>query len=253
MGMRIVIVVVALTALLTGTGEGSGEQEGQVDYSGSHRQMLESVRADVARNDQVLGRPTLSAVVDSAMGTVPRHEFVPFEIRPHAYANRALSIGYGQTISQPTIVAMMTDLLALAPGDRVLEIGTGSGYQAAVLAEVLPGDTIHTIEIVPELARSARERLKALGYDNVRVHTGDGYLGLPELGPFQGIIVTAAADAVPPPLIEQLAPGGLLVMPLGSQDETQWLTVLAKNDAGEISRRVVLPVRFVPLTGDHSD
>jgi protein-L-isoaspartate(D-aspartate) O-methyltransferase len=253
MGMRHVIIVVALTTLIAGTGEGSAQEEGQVDHSGSHERMLEAVRADVARNRQVLGRTHLSAAVEAAMAAVARHEFVPPELVKFAYANRPLAIGHGQTISQPTIVAMMTDLLALEPGDRVLEVGTGSGYQAAVLSEVLSAGVVHTIEIVPDLARSARKRLKALGYDNVRVHTGDGYLGLPDLAPFQGIMVTAAADEVPPPLIEQLAPGGRLVMPLGSQSETQWLTVLGKDEDGEISRRVVLPVRFVPLTGDHVD
>jgi protein-L-isoaspartate(D-aspartate) O-methyltransferase len=251
MGMRVVIVVVALTALIAGTAEGSGEEEGQMDHSGAHQRMLEAVRADVARNRQVLGREHLSATVEAAMAAVPRHEFVPPELRRHAYANHPLSIGHGQTISQPTIVAMMTDLLGLGPDDRVLEVGTGSGYQAAVLSEVLSEGVVHTVEIVPDLAKSARKRLKALGYHNVKVHAGDGYLGLPGLGPFDGIMVTAAADEVPPPLIEQLAPGGRLVMPLGSQHETQWLTVLAKDEKGEISRRVVLPVRFVPLTGDH--
>jgi protein-L-isoaspartate(D-aspartate) O-methyltransferase len=253
MDMRQVIFILSLTALITGTGKGSGEQEGQMDHSGAHQRMLEAVRVDVARNRQVLGRDRLSASVEAAMAAVSRHEFVPPDLVNFSYDNRPLAIGHGQTISQPTIVAMMTDLLALAPGDRVLEVGTGSGYQAAVLSEVLSAGEVHTIEIVPELARSARKRLKTLGYDNVRVHTGDGYLGLPELAPFQAIMVTAAADEVPPPLIEQLAPGGRLVMPLGSQTETQWLTVLAKDEKGEVSRRVVLPVRFVPLTGDNLD
>ena len=209
--------------------------------------MVRSVAADVTRNSHVLGRPHLSESVLQAMDLVPRHLFVPPELRQHAYANRPLSIGHGQTISQPTIVAMMTDLLGLRPDDRVLEVGTGSGYQAAVLSEVLPWGTVHTMEIVPELARSARIRLEDLHYDNVTVHEGDGYLGLPELAPFSGIMVTAAAEQIPPPLIEQLAPGGVLVMPVGGMGETQWLTVLSKDADGTIDRRVVLPVRFVPL------
>lgn len=232
---------------------GSPEPSDPEEFQAARRRMMELVHADVARNAEVLGRGELSVEVAGAMARVPRHRFVPPELAGNAYANRPLSIGHGQTISQPTIVAMMTDLLALEPGDRVLEVGTGSGYQAAVLSEVLPDGVVHTIEIVPELARTARKRLKALGYHNVRVHTGDGYLGLPDQAPFHGIIVTAAAEKVPPPLVEQLAPGGLLVMPLGSQTETQWLTVVAKDEKGEVSRRVVLPVRFVPLTGDNVD
>jgi protein-L-isoaspartate(D-aspartate) O-methyltransferase len=253
---RTVIPLLLLASIAGGVGASdpdSASKESPMDYAGSHQRMLEAVRADVARNDQVLGRGRLSAAVDAAMAAVPRHEFVPPELARHAYENRPLSIGHGQTISQPTIVALMTDLLALEPSDRVLEVGTGSGYQAAVLSEVVPDGRIHTIEIVPELARSARKRLKALAYDNVRVHTGDGYLGLPGEAPFQGIMVTAASEEIPPPLIEQLAPDGRLVMPVGSRTGAQWLTLLAKDEDGEISRRVLLPVRFVPLTGDHVD
>jgi protein-L-isoaspartate(D-aspartate) O-methyltransferase len=212
--------------------------------------MLRSVQADVARNREVLGRPTLSAPVAAALAAVPRHEFVPHTYRTHAYENRALPIGLGQTISQPTIVALMTDLLALAPGDTVLEVGTGSGYQAAVLSAVLTDGYVHTIEIVTDLARTARLRLRSLGYDNVEVHEGDGYAGLPDHAPFAGIMVTAAADAVPQPLIDQLAPGARLVMPVGDRDEVQWLTVLEKAPDGALTRRRVLAVRFVPLTGE---
>jgi len=219
-------------------------------HDAERRAMVRAVEADVRRSPEVLGRTTLSATTRGALLTVPRHEFVPHTFRVHAYENRALPIGLGQTISQPTIVAMMTDVLALAPTDTVLEVGTGSGYQAAVLSEVLSGGYVHTIEIVTELARTARMRLEVMGYDNVTVHEGDGYAGLPDVAPFDGIMVTAAAEKVPPALIEQLAPGGKLVMPLGEQHDVQWLTVLEKDDAGEISRRVVLPVRFVPLTGE---
>jgi protein-L-isoaspartate(D-aspartate) O-methyltransferase len=223
------------------------------DWSGPHQDMMRAIHADVARNIQVLGRDHLSESVALAMAKVPRHEFVPPELRRNAYANHPLPIGHGQTISQPTIVALMTDLLSLASGDNVLEVGTGSGYQAAVLSEVVSGGTVFTIEIVPDLARTARKRLAALGYQNVSVHTGDGYLGLPDHAPFDGIMVTAAAEEIPPPLLEQLKPGGRLVMPVGGQGETQWLTLVSKNTKGEVDRRVVLPVRFVPLTGDHVD
>jgi protein-L-isoaspartate(D-aspartate) O-methyltransferase len=225
---------------------------GEPDYAGPHRSMMEAIHADVARNTQVLGRDHLSEPVSLAMATVARHQFVPPELRGNAYANHPLPIGHGQTISQPTIVALMTDLLGLCPEDTVLEIGTGSGYQAAVLGEVVHRGRVHTIEIVSELARSARKRLADLDYQNVVVHTGDGYLGLPEYAPFDGVMVTAAAREIPAPLLEQLKPGGRLVMPVGGQDETQWLTVISKDSSGEIDRRVVLPVRFVPLTGDHT-
>ncbi len=213
---------------------------------------MRAIHTDVARNRQVLGRDHLSEPVALAMATVPRHEFVPKELQGNAYTNHPLPIGHGQTISQPTIVALMTDLLALGPEDNVLEVGTGSGYQAAVLSEVVTRGQVFTIEIVSELARTARKRLANLGYKNVVVHTGDGYLGLPENAPFDGIMVTAAADEIPAPLIEQLKPGGRLVMPVGGRGETQWLTLVSKDLEGEIDRRVVLPVRFVPLTGDHT-
>jgi protein-L-isoaspartate(D-aspartate) O-methyltransferase len=255
MSMRMKFLVGLMMASMAGDAGGSGTpaqaEESQMDWSSLHRQMLDAVNADVARNHQVLGRDHLSAAVAQAMAAVPRHEFVPKELQANAYANRPLPIGHGQTISQPTIVALMTDLLGLKPDAKVLEVGTGSGYQAAVLCEVVAEGTVYTVEIVPDLARDARKRLKRLQYDNVRVHTGDGYLGRPAEGPFDGIMVTAASDEIPPPLIEQIAPGGRLVMPVGGEDGTQWLTVLAKDSQGKISRRVVLPVRFVPLTGDN--
>ena len=223
------------------------------DYSRPHQRMMQSISRDVARNSQVLGRSHLSATVEDAMARVQRHLFVPHELRGNAYANHPLPIGHSQTISQPTIVALMTDLLALGPNDKVLEIGTGSGYQAAVLAEVVPGGMVHTIEIVPELARTAGDRLAALGYDNIEVHEGDGYLGLPGQAPFAGIMVTAAAPEIPQPLVDQLAPGGRLVMPVGPTGETQYLTVMSKNKDGRVTKKVVLAVRFVPLVRSERD
>ena len=220
------------------------------DRREERRALMEIVRGDVVRNDDVLGRPFLAPAVEAALLAVPRHRFVPDELQALAYENRALPIGKGQTISQPTIVAMMTDLLELAPGDTVLEIGTGSGYQAAVLATILSQGYVHTIEIVTDLAVAARKRLQNLGYDNVKVHTGDGYRGLPEAAPFAGIMITAAAEEVPGPLLDQLAPGGRLVMPVGRDGDTQWLTVIEKLPDGVLTRRVVLPVRFVPMTGE---
>ncbi|MBI3936535.1 MAG: protein-L-isoaspartate(D-aspartate) O-methyltransferase [Betaproteobacteria bacterium] len=192
------------------------------------------------------GRAQLSQRVTAAMAKVPRHRFVPPELERHAYANRPLPIGMGQTISQPFIVALMTDLLEIKPGDRVLEVGTGSGYQAAVLAELAAA--VYTIEIVEPLARQATERLKVLGYRNVVTRTGDGYAGWPDQAPFDGIMVTAGAREVPPALLQQLKPGGKLVIPVGPMG-AQVLMVYDKGTDGRATRREVLPVRFVPLTG----
>ena len=181
----------------------------------------------------------------SAMSKVPRHEFVPAWERPAAYADRPLPIGHGQTISQPFIVALMTDFMDIQPGDSVLEVGTGCGYQAAVLAEL--AKKVYTIEIVEPLGREAAQRLARLGYDNVAAKVGDGYQGWPEHAPFDAIVVTAAPRDVPQPLIDQLKPGGRLVVPVGGQIAGQMLLVLEKRRDGSISRREVLAVRFVPL------
>ncbi len=181
-----------------------------------------------------------------AMRKVPRHEFVPPAQSRSAYRNRPLAIGGGQTISQPYIVALMTDLLGLKPGDNVLEIGTGSGYQAAVLAQL--AKDVYTIEIVESLGRSAAQTLARLGYANVHAKIGDGYQGWPERAPFDAIIVTAAADHVPPALIAQLKPGARLVIPVGKL--AQELLVITKNEDGSTTRQEIVPVRFVPLTRD---
>ena len=224
----------------------SGLEGSPGDWIEQRTAMLRSIEADVQRNSHILGRPKLSAAVARAMARVPRHEFVPSEYRHRSYENNPLPIGLGQTISQPSIVALMTDLLAVTAADTVLEVGTGSGYQAAVLSEVV--SLVHSIEIVPELAQSARKRLARLGYDNVIVHQGDGYMGLPEDGPFDAIMVTAAAPQVPGPLLEQLKPGGRLVIPVGPAAYTQWLTVWTRDEEGLFHEEALLPVRFVPLT-----
>jgi len=184
--------------------------------------------------------------VMKAMRTVLRHEFVPEGARENAYADRPLPIGHGQTISQPYIVAYMTEMLQLKPGHRVLEIGTGSGYQAAVLAEITAG--VYSIEIIKPLAARAAETLKKQGYDAVEVKHGDGYFGWPEQGPFDAIIVTAAASHIPPPLVEQLKPGGRMAIPVGPPLQTQSLILVEKQEDGALRRRSVMPVRFVPLT-----
>jgi protein-L-isoaspartate(D-aspartate) O-methyltransferase len=181
----------------------------------------------------------------AAMRAVPRHEFVPRDQQPFAYDDTPLPIGHGQTISQPAVVALMTQLIHPRPGKRALEIGTGSGYQAAVLAET--GCRVWTIEIFRALADEARARLKRLGYTNVTVRHGDGYAGWPEHAPFDAIVVTAAADSIPPALIEQLAPKGRLVMPVGDQFPYQELVLVEKDSTGKLSSREIIPVRFVPL------
>jgi len=211
--------------------------------------MLRDVEAMAADAAPWTDRARLSAPVLRAMGRVPRHEFVPPPLRAEAWRNYPLPIGAGQTISQPYIVALMSDLLAVAAGARVLEVGTGSGYQAAVLAEM--GLTVYSVEIIESLAREAAARLERLGYAGVRVRAGDGYHGWPQHAPFDGIIVTAAAPHVPQPLVDQLAAGGRLVIPVGPEGGTQHLLVIEKRQGGEIDTRQVLPVRFVPLTGQH--
>ena len=194
---------------------------------------------------QIEARGIKDAAVLAAMRRVPRHEFVPAAQRPFAHDDRPLPIAAGQTISQPLIVAMMTELLQVKPGQRVLEIGTGSGYQAAVLAELKLD--VYSIEIVAELANLARATLARLGYDNVHVRAGDGYLGWPAAAPFDAIIVTAAPPRVPQPLIDQLKPGARLVVPEGGRD--QELVVYEKTLRGDLRRTSVIPVRFVPMTG----
>jgi protein-L-isoaspartate(D-aspartate) O-methyltransferase len=224
----------------------AGAAQGQDVYEPQRKRMVEEI-AELARETRFeTGRASLSERVMQAMAKVPRHEFVPASERRNAYANRPLPIGMGQTISQPFIVALMTDLMEVLPGDRVLEVGTGSGYQAALLAEL--AGTVYTIEIVEPLAREAAERLKRLGYGNVATRTGDGYRGWPEHAPFDAIMVTAAPREVPQPLIDQLKPGGRLVVPVGGQAAGQSLLLIEKQPDGRITRRNILAVRFVPLT-----
>jgi protein-L-isoaspartate(D-aspartate) O-methyltransferase len=211
--------------------------------------MLDAIVSDARMTASYTGRATISKAVLDAMGRVQRDAFVPDGARAYAYENRPLAIGHGQTISQPFIVALMTDLLEPEPTDRVLEIGTGSGYQAAILAELV--DAVYTVEIIAELAETAAARLAAQGHDNVQVKTGDGWYGWPEQGPFDGIMVTAVDETVPPQLVDQLAVGGRLVLPLGPRLGGQMLTVLTRQEDGGLTREDVLPVQFVPLTGDH--
>ncbi|MBM3840057.1 MAG: protein-L-isoaspartate(D-aspartate) O-methyltransferase [Verrucomicrobia bacterium] len=204
----------------------------------------EALREAMVR-DQIEARGVKDPEVLVAMRRVPRHEFVPERLRDHAYNDHPLPIGEDQTISQPYIVAFMTEALRLKRGQRVLEIGTGSGYQAAVLAEL--GVEVYTIEIIPSLAERARATLARLNYKSVQVRAGDGYLGWPEAAPFDGIIVTAAPPRVPRPLIDQLKPGARLVVPEGVAEQD--LVIYTKAADGQLRREAVLPVRFVPMTG----
>ena len=202
-------------------------------------------RREAMVDQQIRQRGVINARVLDAMRSVPRELFVPVELRPQAYEDGPLPIGSGQTISQPYIVAYMTEALDVAPSHKVLEVGTGSGYQAAVLSELVR--EVYTIEIIPELARHAEEILQALKKTNVRVRTGDGYAGWPEQAPFDRIIVTAAPENLPSPLVDQLAPGGRLIVPVGSQGGPQWMTIVEKTAMGVTERRTI-PVQFVPFT-----
>lgn len=218
-------------------------------FQQQREKLIEEIRDNVRLSQDELNKSKLDEQVFEAISKVPRHEFVPEQYRHQAYKNRPLPIGYGQTISQPSVVAIMTDLLELEPTDKVLEIGTGSGYQAAVLAEL--AKTVYSVEIVPELAERAAKDLQRTGYQNVITREGDGYHGWPEYAPFDAIIVTAAAGHIPPPLLKQLKPGGRMVIPVGSRFMLQHLVLVTKDEAGNITTEQLLPVNFVPLTGQH--
>jgi protein-L-isoaspartate(D-aspartate) O-methyltransferase len=220
----------------------------EADYALARADMVDVVEfyATLARDT---GEAPLDEDVMASLGTVERHEFVPARQQPFAYENRPLPIGHGQTISQPYIVALMTDLIKLDSDDVVLEIGTGSGYQAAILAELVKH--VYSIEIIEALADESAARLKRLGYDNVTTTLADGYYGWEAHAPFDAIIVTAAASHVPPPLVQQLAPGGRMIIPIGGRFMTQQLLLLEKTDDDEVITRQVAAVRFVPLTGKH--
>lgn len=209
-------------------------------------QMITEIEADVRVTSSHIGFERLDAAVMQAMQSVERHRFVPEESLSRAYNNHPLPIGYGQTISQPYIVALMSNLLNVRPGARVLEVGTGSGYQAAILAAM--GAEVYSIEIIRPLAETAAQRLQEQGYANVQVKIGDGYTGWPEHAPFDAIVVTAACDHIPPPLLAQLKNGGRMVVPVGGQLSVQHLILVTKSEDGDLTSRQVLPVRFVPLT-----
>ncbi|MGD2083444.1 MAG: protein-L-isoaspartate(D-aspartate) O-methyltransferase [Chromatiales bacterium] len=240
------LIYLALLAAAASPAVAAGDRDSD---AAERKALLSEIRRDVRVTGEELGMERLDPRVADALSSVPRHEFVPDAYRDQAYANRPVPIGYGQTISQPYIVAIMTALLEPEPGDRIFELGTGSGYQAAILSGLV--DEVYTMEIIEPLGESARQRLKELGYANVRVRVGDGYGGWPEAAPFDGIVVTAAGDHVPPPLVRQLRPGGRMVIPVGSGFLTQQLLLVTKRADGGIETRELLPVAFVPLTGGH--
>jgi protein-L-isoaspartate(D-aspartate) O-methyltransferase len=215
-------------------------------FEEQRREMVAAIRMIAEHLAAEIGKTALDDRVLRAMAKVPRHEFVPIEVQPYAYLNRPLPIGFDKTISQPLIVAVMTDLLELKPEDVVLEIGTGLGYQSAVLAEL--GASVYTVEIIDELAQRAVQRLKREGYTNIEVRVGNGYFGWPEHAPFNKVIVTAAPDLIPPPLINQLKAGGRMVIPVGLPDAQQ-LVVAAKDMNGRVRTKEIMQVLFSLLEG----
>ncbi|KJR96729.1 MAG: protein-L-isoaspartate O-methyltransferase [Desulfobulbaceae bacterium BRH_c16a] len=243
--MRILfLLLVFLTTFCVGS-----LAESEESFTSAREELVQKIEEDVRSTRFYIDKESLDPKVMAAMRSVPRHEFVPRSLRSYAYENRPLAIGYGQTISQPFIVALMTDLLEVAPTDRVLEVGTGSGYQAAILAQLV--QRVYTIEIIEPLAKEAEERLERLEMSNIKTRIGDGYYGWSEAAPFDAIIVTAAAGQIPPPLIRQLKEGGRMVIPVGSGFQTQQLLLITKEGEDRITTRQILPVVFVPLTGSH--
>jgi len=226
----------------------SGASRADEDFVGQRADMLAEIELYARLAGDTLGEP-LDEGVSRSLGSVERHEFVPDSQKRFAYENRPLPIGHGQTISQPYIVALMTHLIEPEADDIVLEVGTGSGYQAAILAKLVKH--VYSIEIIAPLAIEAKTRFERLGFENITTRLGDGYYGWEERGPFDSIIVTAAASHVPPPLVKQLRPGGFMIIPVGGRFMTQQLLLIQKTDEGEIKTWQIASVRFVPLTGEH--
>jgi protein-L-isoaspartate(D-aspartate) O-methyltransferase len=243
MAMRPAHVIAAVVLLASAVAQTASAQ----DFAAERRRMVDDIAALARETRAETGKPGFDERVMAVMARVPRHEFVPAGQAASAYQNRPLAIGHGQTISQPYIVALMTDLARALPGHKVLEVGTGSGYQAAVMAEL--ARAVYTIEIVEPLGIQAAQRLTTLGYANVEVRVGDGYHGWDEHAPYDAILVTAAASHIPPPLIRQLKAGGRMVIPVGASFMVQHLMLVEKSLDGSVSTRQILPVRFVPLTG----
>ncbi|MDD2761287.1 MAG: protein-L-isoaspartate(D-aspartate) O-methyltransferase [Methylomonas sp.] len=238
------LIVIGIVLLLF-----SGLAVGEKDWQRQREDLVGEVEAMVASTRDYLQQEALDKRVLDALRKVPRHEFVPANRRAYAYSNQPVTIGYGQTISQPYIVAIMTEMIKPEPGHKVLEVGTGSGYQAAILAEL--GVDMYSIEIIEPLAEQAANNLKQTGYTAVHTRSGDGYYGWESEAPFDAIIVTAVASHIPPPLIKQLKPGGRMIIPVGSAFMNQYLILVIKGADGKVTTRQILPVSFVPLTGTH--
>jgi protein-L-isoaspartate(D-aspartate) O-methyltransferase len=239
---RLVAIAAALLWAATGLRAAAADE-----FAAERQRMVQQIAAHAREARADTGKRAFDERVMEVMAKVPRHAFVPADQLPYAYLNRPLPIGHGQTISQPYIVALMTDLARAQPGHKVLEVGTGSGYQAAVMAQL--AGAVYSIEIVEPLGLAARQRLQALGYRNAEVRLGDGYHGWEEHAPYDAILVTAAASHIPPPLIRQLKAGGRMVIPVGAAFMVQQLMLVEKNADGTVSTRQILPVAFVPLTG----
>jgi protein-L-isoaspartate(D-aspartate) O-methyltransferase len=223
----------------------AGAADREAEMARRRAALMKEIQEDYQWTEKYTGRAQMDPKVLAAMQKVPRHRFVSESLQVEAYENRPLPIGFGQTISQPYIVAIMTELLEIKPGDKALEIGTGSGYQAAVLAELIP--KVYSIEIIPQLGESAKKRLDQLGYATVKTKVADGFFGWEEAAPFDAIIITAAASYIPPPLIKQLKPGGRMLIPIGTPFSVQQLMLVTKDSEGKLTTRQILPVRFVPL------
>jgi protein-L-isoaspartate(D-aspartate) O-methyltransferase len=232
-----------LLAALLASSSGSAQEASEV----ARDEMIAAIEDHARSAPGALKDGTIDPGVLDAMRQIPRDAFVPEDVKAFAYEDTPLPIGYSQTISQPFIVALMTDLLDVGPGDTVLEIGTGSGYQAAVLSPLV--DRVYSIEIVPELGERAAATLEEQGFENVETRVADGYYGWPEAAPFDGIVVTAAAGQIPPPLVDQLEPGGRMVIPIGTPFSAQMLMLIEKQEDGSMTTRQILPVQFVPFTG----
>ncbi|MBG07928.1 MAG: protein-L-isoaspartate O-methyltransferase [Halobacteriovoraceae bacterium] len=216
-------------------------------YESERQEMVRVIKRHSEGNKSFFEKGKMEPKVLEAMGKIERHQFVPKDLKGYAYSDRPLPIGYGQTISQPYIVALMTDLLNIKENDKVLEIGTGSGYQAAVLSPL--AKDVYTIEIIPPLGKEAKKKFEKVSLTNITSKVADGYYGWKEKAPFDAIVVTAAASHVPPPLIKQLKVGGRMVIPVGNPFSVQYLMIVEKNKKGDVKTTQVLPVRFVPFTG----